>query len=156
MDNEISTKSFDGSEEKILLKGEYNNTAFIIGIVLAIICIIFSVFYIVGEQDSIFPGLDYTIIVISIIFMFICIKELVLNRKRMMCLTENRIYGNTGYKTFDILYSDITVVEERTKKSFIYGNIIYLYIKTNTNTELIIEQLKNIGKIIQLIKSKRD
>lgn len=156
MDNEISTKSFDGSEEKILLKGEYNNTAFIIGIVLAIICIIFSVFYIVGEQDSIFPGLDYTIIVISIIFMFICIKELVLNRKRMMCLTEIRIYGNTGYKTFDILYSDITVVEERTKKSFIYGNIIYLYIKTNTNTELIIEQLKNIGKIIQLIKSKRD
>jgi len=70
MDNEISTKSFDGSEEKILLKGEYNNTAFIIGIVLAIICIIFSVFYIVGEQDSIFPGLDYTIIVISVIFMF--------------------------------------------------------------------------------------
>jgi len=74
----------------------------------------------------------------------------------MMCLTENRIYGNTGYKTFDILYSDITVVEERTKKSFIYGNLIYLYIKTSTNTELQIEQLKNIEKITQLIKSKRD
>jgi len=116
----------------------------------------FSVFYLVGEQDSIFPGLDYAIIVVSVIFIFICIKELVLNRKRMMCLTENRIYGNTGYNTFDILYSDITAVEERTKKSFIYGNLIYLYIKTSTNTELQIEQLKNIEKITQLIKSKRD
>ncbi len=156
MDNEISTKSFDEREEEILLKGEYNNTVFIVGIVLAIICIIFSVFYLVGEQEAIFPGLDYAIIVVSVIFIFICIKELVLNRKRMMCLTENRIYGNTGYNTFDILYSDITAVEERTKKSFIYGNLIYLYIKTSTNTELQIEQLKNIEKITQLIKSKRD
>jgi hypothetical protein len=31
-----------------------------------------------------------------------------------------------------------------------------LYIKTSTNTELNIEQLKNIEKIIQVIKSKRD
>ena len=36
-----------------------------------------------------------------------------------------------------------------------YGNNRYLYIKTVSNTEINIEQLKNTDKIIQFIKSKR-
>jgi len=156
MDNEKNTNSLEERGEKILLKGEFHNTVFIVGIVLAIVCIVFSSFYLAGENADVFAGIDYIIITVAVISLFMCIKELVLNRKRMMCLTDKRVYGNTGYSPFDIPYSDISDIEEKTKKSFVFGNLQYLYIKTASNTEFKIEQLKNIEKVIQVIKSKRD
>lgn len=156
MDNEISTKAFDERGETILLKGDFHNKVFILGIVLAITSIIMSSsFLTTGEQTVTLPGIDYMIIIVSAIFLFVCIKELLLNRKRMMCLTGDRVFGNTGLNSFDLLYTDIVDIEEKTKKSFINGNMRYLYIKTNSNTELKIEQLKNIEKVVEVIKAKR-
>jgi len=147
--------TLDERGEKTLLKGEFHNTVFIVGIVLGIIGIILSILYLTGENAAVFAGIDYIIIIFSIVFIFVCIKELVLNRKRMIGLTDSKVFGNTGYKSFDILYSNIAEIEERVKRSFMYGNNRYLYIKTVSNTEINIEQLKNTDKIIQFIKSKR-
>jgi|GEM_PF-5827038 len=156
MDNEKNTITFGEKEEKVLLKGEFHNTVFIVGIVLAIVCIVFSSFYLAGGNEDVFAEIDYIIITVSVISLFMCVKELVLNRKRMLCLTDKRVSGNTGYSSFDIPYNDITDIEIKTTKSFLYGNQPYLYIKTASNTEYKIEQLKNIEKVIQVIKSNRD
>jgi len=156
MDNEKNTNSLEKRGEKILLKGEFHHTVFIVGIVIAIVCIVFSSFYLTGENADVLAEIDYIIITISVVSLFLCVKELILNRKRMLCLTDKRVLGNTGYSPFDIPYSDIATIEEKTKKSFLYGNLSYLYIKTISNTEYKIEQLKNIEKVIQVIKSNRD
>ncbi|NLX63659.1 MAG: hypothetical protein GX022_02610 [Clostridiaceae bacterium] len=156
MNNEKNTNILEERGEKILLKGEFHNKVFIVGIVLAIVCIVFSSFYLAGENADVFAEIDYIIITVSVVSLFLCVKELILNRKRMLCLTDKRVFGNTGYSSFDIPYCDITNIEEKTKKSFIYGNLSYLYIKTASNTEYKIEQLKNIEKVIQVIKSNRD
>ena len=156
MDNEKNTNSLEERGEKILLKVEFHNTVFIVGIVLAIVCIVFSSFYLTGENADVLADIDYIIITISVVSLFLCVKELVLNRKRMLCLTDKRVFGHTGHSSFDFPYSDIKNIEEKSKKSFIYGNLSYLYIKTASNTEYKIEQLKNIEKVIQVIKSNRD
>ena len=95
MDNEMNT-TLDERGEKTLLKGEFHNTVFIVGIVLGIIGIILSILYLTGENAAVFAGIDYIIIIFSIVFIFVCIKELVLNRKRMIGLTDSKVFGNKG------------------------------------------------------------
>ncbi|MGI6123986.1 MAG: hypothetical protein ACOYIG_07310 [Acetivibrionales bacterium] len=155
LNNEISEKSFDEKEEKILIEGEFKKTVFIIGLVLAIFCIITSLISLYKRNDSMIAGLDYIILISSAYFMTLSVKEILLNRKRKISVTENRMFGNTGHDSFDLLYSEIESVEQKSRRDIFYGDIHYLYIKTNTNTELKIEQLKNLEKVNQVIKSKR-
>lgn len=155
INNEVCTKNIDEKGDTILIEGEFNKTIFIIGVVLSAFCIITSLISLTRRNETIIASFDYIILISSAYFLALSIKEILLNRKRRISVTKNRIFGNTGSKSFDLLYSDIVSVEQKSKKNVLYGNIQYLYIKTNKNTELSLEQLRNLGKVLQVIKSKR-
>ncbi len=154
MDNELATKSLDETGDTILIEGVFNKKVFYLGVVLAILCIVVSLISLTSGKENMFAGLDYLILASAAYALYMSVKEIILNRKRKLSVTENRVFGNTGRDSFDILVSDIVSVEQQTRKDFINGRIQYLYIKTNTNTEINIEQLKNLEKVTQVIKSK--
>ncbi|NLE25142.1 MAG: hypothetical protein GX625_07350, partial [Clostridiaceae bacterium] len=142
MDNEISTRSLDEKGDTIIIEGVYNRNVFYFGVGLAIICIVFSIISLTSGQDNMFAGLDYLMIAGGGYALYISIKEIILNRKRKLCVTENRVFGNTGRDPFDIPLNDIVNVEQQSRKDFVNGKTEYLFIKTNNN-EIKIEQLKN-------------
>lgn len=154
MDNELATKSLDETGDTILIEGVFNKKVFYLGVVLAILCIVVSLISLTSGKENMFAGLDYLILASAAYALYMSVKEIILNRKRKLSVTENRVFGNTGRDSFDILVSDIVSVEQQTRKDFINGRIQYLYIKTNTNSEINIEQLKNLEKVTQVIKSK--
>ncbi|MGI6085705.1 MAG: hypothetical protein ACOYIF_09720 [Acetivibrionales bacterium] len=157
--DKISNGPYTGSpndqEEAVLIEGEFNNKVFIIGIVLSALCIITSLISLSRGKENTLAGFDYIILITSAYFLALSVKEVSLNRNRRLSVTENRIFGNTGSESFDLLHSDIVSIEQKTKKNVLYGNIQYLHIKTKMNTELSIEQLRNLEKVLQVIKSKR-
>ena len=156
MDNELTTKSLDGTGDTILIEGVYNRKVFYVGVALAILCIVISLISLTSGKENMFVGLDYLILASAAYALIISVKEIFLNRKRKLSVTENRVFGNTGRDSFDIPLSDIVSVEQQTRKDFINGKVQYLYIKTNSNTEMKLEQLKNLEKVTQVIKAKRE
>ncbi len=154
MDTEKVEKSFDESGEKVLIEGEFRNVSFMVGIAMSVAGMIFSFFNIINPQEGLSSGIDYMIVIFAVLCLVMCIKELLLNRNRKLSVTNNRVYGNTGRDSFDFLYSNISGVELKIRKSVIYGSIQYLSIKTSSNAEVNIEQLKNLERISQVIKSK--
>lgn len=154
MDTEKLEKSYDESEDKILIEGEFRNTSFIVGIALAVVGMVFSIFSIINPKEQFPVSIDYMIMIFAVLCIAMCIKELLLNRSRKLTVTNSRVFGNTGRNSFDISYSDISNVDQKVRKSIIYGSTIYLNIKTSSNTEVSIEQLKNLEKVSQVIKSK--
>ncbi len=154
MDTEKLEKSYDESEDKILIEGEFRSIAFIVGIVMSVAAMIFSIFSIINPKEQFPVSIDYMIMIFAVLCIAMCIKELLLNRSRKLTVTNSRVFGNTGRNSFDISYSDISNVDQKVRKSIIYGSTIYLNIKTSSNTEVSIEQLKNLEKVSQVIKSK--
>ncbi|MHB1314380.1 MAG: hypothetical protein ACYCX2_02705 [Christensenellales bacterium] len=140
--------------EMILAESVLNKRVFLIGLLLAIGCMVVSILFLTGSRPNPTDTLDWIILATAVVVMFLCIREILLNRKRSIILTPTRMYGNTGITPFDLPYSQIEATEVKSRNNFLYGTIQYLQIKTADGKEYKIEQVKNLHAIARVLDTK--
>ena len=144
----------DENGKAILIESILNKRSFVIGIVLGLFCVAVSILFLTSNREYGTDFLDWVILGIAIIVTAVCIREVLLNQKRYLALTEDRIYGHTGHVPLDIKYKEITVADVKSRNNFLYGTIMYLFIRTMDGKEYKIEQIKNIEEIGRVLDSK--
>lgn len=146
----------DDKGEKILVQGILNKRIFVIGLFMAILAGAMSLTFLTNNSQNQTNTLDWIILAFAVVVLYLCIREILLNRTRSIAVTPSRVFGNTGKEAFDLPFSEIAGAAVKTRNNFLYGTIVYLQMTSKSGKTYVIEQIKNMADVARVLDERTD